>query len=192
MIRVENRNIVAQKLTSEYNILNDTMARRTYDESGNYTVTDFLIDVRENRNNNRGDWKANTSYLINDVVTSGNYTYVAQNSGTSVTTQPTHTNGTAFDGPSNTGIKWLYTETPNYNRGIDLNGSVDSLSIGMEAGKAYVHGYKIQKPSTEFVDVDKARTYNFVNAAKQKIEKAAKAAEALKQFNDIFNFNNIA
>jgi len=158
LIRVTNGRIFTITNTTEYSGVGAELARRTYDTNGNYTVTDFLIDVRENRNNNRGQWSANTSYLIDDVVTNGNYTYVAQNSGTSVTTPPTHTNSTAFDGPSNTGIKWLYTETPNYNRGIDLNGDANSLSVGLEAGKAYVQGYEITKVNTTYLTVPKPRT----------------------------------
>lgn len=41
---------------TDYSVLEDTLARRTYDESGNYTVRAFGIDVREHLNDgsNRG------------------------------------------------------------------------------------------------------------------------------------------
>ena len=60
---------------TEYSELEKTFARRTYDESGNYDVRPFTIDVREARNNDRGAWTITpTAYLIGDVVSySGNY-----------------------------------------------------------------------------------------------------------------------
>ena len=144
---------------TEYSVLEETLARRTYDESGDYTVRNFNIDVREHRTNDRGAWLQNSTFLIGDIVTNANKTYVAKNSGTSVTTAPTHTSGTAYDGPGSTGIQWEYTETPNYNRGIYKDGNENKLAIGLEPGKAYVRGYEVEKVGTEYVAVDKARAY---------------------------------
>lgn len=39
--------IVEKFLTTQYNILGDELARRTFDESGNYTVDPFIIDVQD-------------------------------------------------------------------------------------------------------------------------------------------------
>ena len=41
--------------TSDYNILNDELARRTFAESGNYTVKPFSVSVRESLNDNVGN-----------------------------------------------------------------------------------------------------------------------------------------
>ena len=41
--------------TSDYNILNDELARRTFAESGNYTVKPFSVSVRESLNNDIGN-----------------------------------------------------------------------------------------------------------------------------------------
>ena len=159
LLRVEEG--INKKITTktEYSVLEQTLARRTYDESGDYTVRNFNIDIREHRNNNRGAWTQNTAFLINDVVTNAGKTYVAKNSGTSVTTSPVHTSGTAYDGPGSTGIQWEYTETPVYNRGIYKTGDENKLAIGLEPGKAYVRGYEIEKIATEYVAIDKARDY---------------------------------
>lgn len=159
LIRVDEGRIKTIVDTTEYSFLAKELARRTYDESGDYTVREFAIDIREHRNNNRGAWVANSGHLIGDIVTNAGRTYVAKNSGTSVTTAPTHTSGTAYDGPGATGINWEYTETPNYNRGIYLNGDESKLAIGLEPGKAYVRGYEIEKDSTTYVPVDKARDF---------------------------------
>jgi len=246
LARVINGKILSIKSGTDYAQLEKTLAERTYDESGDYTVVPFGIDVREHRNNDRGSWISDRAYLLGDIVLNSAKLYTARNTGTSAgATGPTHTVGKVYDGTT-TGVQWEYTPKPNYNRGVyDAFGSVISiqvtkqgsgyltapaisfsggngtgasaaakinsegkliaidvinqgsgytsnpnviitsdsginaealayanfgneskLAVGMEAGKAYVQGYKIQKPSTEFVDVDKARTYNSVNNAK--------------------------
>jgi hypothetical protein len=159
---------------SEYSYLEKEFAHRTYDESGNYTVKNFEIDVREYRNNNRGAWATGRVYLNGDVVTNSGYTYVAKNSGTSSSsTPPTHTAGLVYDGSvsgvGTSGIQWEYNETPYYNRGVYTPGTSENLAtqqaneaklaIGLEPGKAYVQGYEIEKPATEYVTVQKARDF---------------------------------
>ena len=159
---------------SEYSYLEKEFAHRTYDESGDYTVKNFEIDVREYRNNNRGAWTAGRVYLNGDVVTNSGYTYVAKSKGTSSSsTPPTHTSGLVYDGSvegvGTSGIQWEYNETPYYNRGVYTPGTSENittqeaneakLAIGLEPGKAYVQGYEIEKPATEYVTVQKARDY---------------------------------
>jgi hypothetical protein len=165
---------------SEYSYLEKEFAHRTYDESGDYTVKNFEIDVREYRNNNRNAWVSGRVYLNGDVVTNSGYTYVAKNSGTSSSsTPPTHTSGLVYDGAvagvGTSGIQWEYNETPYYNRGIYTPGNAENigtqqaneakLAIGLEPGKAYVQGYEIEKPATEYVTVKKARDTVAVNNA---------------------------
>jgi hypothetical protein len=152
---------VNQKLVNktEYAELEKTMARRTYDESGDYTVREFAIDIREHRTNDRGAWTGTTNFILGDVVTSAGKKYVAKNSGSSVSTAPVHTTGTAYDGPGSTGINWEYNENPVYNRGIFKAGDDSKLAVGLEPGKAYVRGYEVEKIATEYVAVNKAREF---------------------------------
>jgi hypothetical protein len=159
LIRVTDGDIKTLVDTTAYSLLSDELARRTYDEAGDYSVRGFDIDVREHRNNNRGTWTQNTSYLIGDIVTYNNITYTALNTATSVTTPPTHTTSSAYDGPGATGVNWQYDLAPAYNRGIYLNGNESQVAIGIEAGKAYVRGYEIEKSAVTYIPVDKARTY---------------------------------
>ena len=168
LLRVENGEIKRHTVNTEYSIIEKTLARRTYDESGDYTVRPFKIDVREHRNNNRGAWTSNTTYQIGDVVTSNSKTYVAKNTGTSINTTPAHTSGLAYDGPGSTGIQWEYNISPHYNRGIytpTAGGDSSKLAIGLEPGKAYVQGYEIEKIATEYVTINKARDFVQVDNA---------------------------
>jgi hypothetical protein len=60
LLRLENGIRSNQVTSTEYNILEDTFARRTFDESGDYTVRDFELDVREHLQSgtNRGIYPA--------------------------------------------------------------------------------------------------------------------------------------
>ena len=60
LMRVENGIIRQQIRSTEYSVLEDTFARRTFDESGDYSVRPFGIDVREHllSGNNRGIFSA--------------------------------------------------------------------------------------------------------------------------------------
>ena len=52
-----SRGVVQKKVSpSDYNLLEKTLARRTFDESGDYVVRDFSIDIREyaQKDNNQG------------------------------------------------------------------------------------------------------------------------------------------
>ena len=179
LLRIENGRIIYKTRTTDYSILEQTLARRTYDESGDYVINNFNIDVREHRNNDRGEWKSNTPFLIGDVV---NYTfggfeqkYVAKSSGISGSQPPIHSVGEAKDGE--TGINWVYKEFPYYNRGIytpEQGGDEAKLAVGMEPGKAYVRGYEIEKIGTEYVTIDKSREF--------------KRAENIQIFTTVGNF----
>ena len=170
LLRTGDGQVKREVRRTEYSVLEETFARRTYDESGNYTVKNFEIDIREYRDNNRGAWASSRVYLTGDVVTRGGNIYVARNSATSSSsTPPSHTAGAVYDGPGNTGVQWEYTITPYYNRGIYAPGNSDTLlqnqtaeaklAIGLEPGKAYVQGYEIEKISTEYVPVEKSREF---------------------------------
>ena len=107
LIRTGDGQVKREVRRTEYSVLEETFARRTYDESGNYTVKNFEIDIREYRDNNRGAWSSSRVYLTGDVVTNSGNIYVARNSATSSSsTPPTHTAGAVYDGPGNTGVQW--------------------------------------------------------------------------------------
>jgi hypothetical protein len=156
LLQVKAGQIVRIVNTTQYSELEKTLARRTYDESGNYTVRPFNVDVREARDNNRGTWTAvNVSYLIGDVILVNGKYYTAKNTGTSAGSAPSHTSGSQYDGSG--GILWEYTVAPTFNRGISKSGSDDQLAITLDPGKAYVNGYEIEKVATEYVYIDKCR-----------------------------------
>lgn len=88
----------------QYNVIKNELARRTYDESGDYYVKGF-----------------NT--VIEEHLDQGNGGYLASSKG----------------------------------------GNFNLLSVQVEQGKAYVHGYEVNKIKTEFLTLPKATTYANVN-----------------------------
>jgi hypothetical protein len=149
-----------------YNVIADTMARRTYDQAGDYTVTAAALDVREHYNNNRGNWYANMTVSIGDVVTNtaGN-TFVATVGGVAGSTGPTVTTGTQTDGQ----VTWQFNANPTYNRGIytpEQGGDATQLALGLEPMKAYVRGYELSKVAIDYLAVPKARQTQYVENAK--------------------------
>lgn len=69
LLRVDNGEVQSFVKKTDYNIFKDELARRTYDESGDYYVKPFAIDVRESLNDrisNRG------VYFENQTTQNGN------------------------------------------------------------------------------------------------------------------------
>lgn len=174
LIVVDQGKVQQKVSTTDYSILEQTLARRTFDESGDYTVKNFPIDIREYRNNYRGNWQEYTAYLSGDVVLhNGNY-YSCRKDGTSNNTPPTHS--VASSTQASTGVVWTYERSPYFNRGVynveagesllTQNQNKQKLAIGLEPGKAYVRGYEIEKVGTTFIAVNKAREYQQRNNVK--------------------------
>ena len=52
---IENGILRSKKKTTQYSLIGDELARRTYDESGNYYVNPFDVRVKESLNNGEGN-----------------------------------------------------------------------------------------------------------------------------------------
>jgi len=53
LVRIENGIVTKQVRATDYAIIEETLARRTYDESGNYTVKPFMAQITENSDNEK-------------------------------------------------------------------------------------------------------------------------------------------
>ena len=116
LIRTNSGRVTVEARTTDYSVLGDTLARRTFDESGDYTVRPFQYEIREQ--------------LTNDV---GGETFTGVY-GSGATTDD---GGTASEA---------------------------KLAIAVTPGKAYVRGYEVEKIATTFKDLNKARSFDTVNA----------------------------
>ena len=152
-----------------YAELEKTLARRTYDESGDYTVRNFPVEIKDYRNNYRGVWAPLTTYIVGDIIQTDNY-YKC------IVTHTSSGIGTVFS----VGINWLKDTSPLLNNGLysgntllsnrigatvtsttdpTTNITPDTLKVSLVvgAGKAYVKGYEIEKVTTQYLTIDKAR-----------------------------------
>ena len=50
LLRIDNGEIKKLQNKSEYNLIRDYFAKRTFDESGNYSLDNFIVDVKESLN----------------------------------------------------------------------------------------------------------------------------------------------
>ena len=177
LLRLQNGQVIFKIDRSQYAELEKTLARRTYDESGDYALSPFGMEVRDYRNNLRGDWAAGEKFIKGDLIKVSNggvgfWYFVAVSDGTSGNSRPSFSNtvDSIDDGGS---IKWEYILFPSFNRGVNtftagssafssftLNDHIrldGMMCIGVEAGKAYVRGYEIEKLATEYITVEKSR-----------------------------------
>lgn len=168
LLRIEDGVVQSIINASQYNILEETLARRTFDESGNYIVDEFIYDIREARSNNRGTWAAGTRYELNDFVASaGGRYFECLQAGNSTSTEPS-TFATADESSVITdgSVRWRYTATPVGNRGYSIDGNSSNLVATFGIGKAYVQGYEIDKAANSNITIPKARetrSFNNVN-----------------------------
>lgn len=178
LLRLKNGVAVFRIDRTTYAEIEKTLARRTYDESGDYTLSPFGIQVKSYRNNLRGGWVSGERYIQGDIVRVSNggvgfWYFVATTSGVAGATQPTWSSYTTVDAITDNNISWEYTAYPAFNNGVYTFTSGDSsfaqftladhirldgmLCYCVEAGKAYVRGYEIEKISTEFLAAQKSR-----------------------------------
>ncbi len=149
LLRVESGEITKKIDKSTYAVLGETLARRTYDESGDYTVTPFdinLIDFYNDLSNGGRYLPANFDYTTSDEA-----------KAVSIARFGVGAPGT------------YHQVSANYRPGSNptdlINLMKSKLVAVISSGKAYVKGYEIEKISNTYLDVDKARDLSFANNA---------------------------
>lgn len=147
LIRISD-GVVQEKVSrTEYSVIEDTLARRTYDESGDYTVKDFPLIVRP--------------YLKTDgnsgVHTRAEFQFDTQEDAEKVGERIFGIKAACVDPELQS--KWL--PASSYSEFLRL--ADGKLTLQIDPGKAYVKGYEIEKVAPSYVDIDKARTLRFQN-----------------------------
>jgi len=78
VIRVENSEVIKKEIDPRFSVLGDTLARRTFDESGNYEVDPFTVELREHLKN----LPTGTNTAANITATVNTGIFPAANGGT--------------------------------------------------------------------------------------------------------------
>jgi hypothetical protein len=156
LLRLDKGKLVEQVQASVYDELEKNLARRTYDESGNYTINDINLKIRETYN----DGKNNGVYKLNDTLSDGRKV---------LNRQPTAEDGNAINGLdyytieldplkayvkgyeiNNTSKKYLTVEKPRSslslnNQGISsIFGNYFTLKVSTITGGVIPTGTTIQ------------------------------------------------
>ena len=167
LISIDRGSVTITQNIPAYNELNAVLAKRTYDESGDFIVSDFTIGLREQRMNFRGNWSPETPYIIGDIIegicSGQTYTYECVRTGTSGTYPPTFIAdfGDIFNDAS---TQWEFVEQFYINDGLNSDPTADSTNYIVEVSKgtAMVHGYEYVSQGLTRVLNNKARDYDRV------------------------------
>ena len=133
ILRVNNGDIEQIVKRTDYNIFEETLARRTFGESGDYVIKPFDIDVREHQNDgsNRGIFSADSSGLYNGLTSSASEARLA----IGLSPGKAYVRGYEFD---TTSQKFLTIEKA---RDFDtVNNSTTRLNIGSSIDVTNIHG----------------------------------------------------
>ena len=167
LLRVENGIIVKQVSSPLYGAIGDVLARRTFDQSGDFTVKPFSLAFETHKiagvasarttanacTNFTGAGTGFVSQLVDGdtIFLSGNTNKTATISTIANNTSLTLSSGTSLgDGSDDQKI------------GVDTK-----VTASLNPGKAYVKGYEFETVTTSFVDIDKGRDTRTVSGEQQ-------------------------
>tara|TARA_Y100001938_G_scaffold22933_1_gene29812 strand:+ start:8895 stop:15293 length:6399 start_codon:yes stop_codon:yes gene_type:complete len=133
-----------------YGEIEKTLARRTFDESGDYTIKPFPIQVIDHQGAT-GTTLASSDTTITGVLTDFENDFavgdnIRLSSGTATANVTSITNSTSM--VVNTALGNGTSQTLFNN---------ERISAALEPGKAYVKGYEYESIGVEYVDVKKGR-----------------------------------
>ena len=167
LLRVENGIITKQITNPLYGAIGDVLARRTFDQSGDFTVKPFSIAFETHKiagvassrtsanacTNFTGSGTGFVSQLSegDTIFLSGNTNKTATISSIANNTTLTLTSGSTLGDGSN-----------NQKVGVD-----SKVTAALSQGKAYIKGYEFETVTTSFIDIDKGRDTRTVSGEQQ-------------------------
>jgi len=183
LVRIIEGQIQPQSDRLQSDFIEDTLARRTYDESGDYVVKPFRLLVKDHNPavgvpNITGRITGNTTSTTIQAANTVTTITLANGSTSNVTTlfqseiavgDILVVNGekreiTAI--ASNTALTVNAAFFENFTNVMATVISEDKVNIELESGKAYVRGYEIGTTGTLKLETDRARTTTPVNNGK--------------------------
>jgi len=157
---VENGTLKSQVKNTQYSMIGDEIARRTYDESGDYTINPFSVSVKESLNNNLGNngiyQKGKFSYQ-GTLVSEDLAQYAISPGKAYVKGYEVETISTTYlDCPKPRTTKTIEQQAIEYNTGRQLrvNGTYGVAEIGI--GNTYILSLRNQRIGSNRRTVDGA------------------------------------
>ena len=170
LLRVENGEKTEEANYSNLGTLEKTLARRTFDQSGDFTVRPFSLDMVNHKI--QGIAGDRTVGNTDTTVTANGSNFIADVNVGDVIFFSGNTSKTAtVDSISNTTLITLSTGTSLGDGSTNQKIGIDSkVTAALGPGKAYVKGYEYESVSTSFIDVNKGRDTRSVTSEKQGVE----------------------
>ena len=148
-----------------YSDLEKTLAKRTYDESGDYTLHPFNLDLTTHQGitgttaNSGSDAPAvltGTGSSFDTDLAAGDVVFLSGNTAqTAIIASVTNSTVATLTGTPGTLGTAVAGQTIKFE---------SKFSAGLEPGKAYVKGYEYESISTNYINVDKGRDTLTVNS----------------------------
>ena len=160
----------SQVTTTEYNLIADELARRTYNESGDYIVKSFNVSIKESLNNNLGNqgiFNLNQFTYGGETPSDDLIIYQVSPGKAVIRGYDAETISTTFlDVQKPRTVKTLENQSINYNTGptLSLNNVKGSPTIGI--GNTYVLSLRSERVGTSNTiapgkEIGVARVYDF-------------------------------
>ncbi len=157
-----------------YSDIEDTLARRTYDESGNYTVRPFRASVTESKRR-----RTLTIPALSEGAAFTENEYISASTGSSSSSSGgAVASGYVVDWDSTNDLLVVDLDSSSefvagdYVYGVDsatagyvTASTTEHIDVGLEPGKAYVFGREFETISTEHVSLKKAREISSTQTA---------------------------
>ena len=171
IVRIVNGNQIFKKENTQYSLIRDELAKRTYDESGNYYIKPFTVSTRESLNDRV---RSDGLYYIDQLTSNGN-TPSDELLVYKVSAGKAYVNGYDIEKISSTELvsekprttKTIEDESIRYNAGtsIILNRSFGSPVIGLGT-TSYVSlmdsRIGVSSVSQSGTEIGLARVYDFI------------------------------
>lgn len=156
LVEVLNGQVAFIADAPDYGAIVDTLARRTYDESGDYVVEGLNIELKEFLRDD--ETQNNGAHNITE------FQFTTSQDAAAYALKKFGVN--ASFSVEVDGVEIFYPGTSYDGRGdtTSFKALCDSfLTLRIDAGKAYVKGYEIRKIAKSSVDVPKSRTTRFID-----------------------------
>jgi hypothetical protein len=167
---IEEGVLISKKNTTAYNLIADELARRTYNESGDYFITPFDISIKDSLNNNKGNQGIFNSgqFTPSGLSASDNVALYQISPGKAIVRgyEVETISSTFLDVEKPRTTKTLESQSINYNTGstLILNRVYGAPTIGI--GNTYVLSLRDRRVGTSQntapgKEIGLARVYDF-------------------------------
>ena len=137
-----------------YGELENIMSRRTFDESGNYTVRPFLSNVNDHKGTVYTTTASSTTTINGSSASKFEIDFRVGDS-IYLTNGSVNSTSTTITGITSNTVMTVADAIGSGETQRLVNN--DKVSVGLESGKAYIRGYEYESMGTNFVDMRKGR-----------------------------------